>query len=207
MAHASSTSLFVQRLDNAIDILVHNLVCENVGNLPLTVQRFKEANKKKLEVCKLGLNPEIAELLLQILNTDWNTPLDQSKGPPRLVHICEAGCCSSHQESQAKLKKALTAMIAPVFPVPLLYRWKFWDEAVQYCLRNLACHRLLIYVWQACMTDKCDESFGNMDVAMDEDCPDVSPALRQRIRMNKVMHLLLEEDMLAPRCGNPINQF
>lgn len=204
LAHAAQTSLFVQRLDHAIDVLVHNMVCEHVVELPRSIEATMEVNRKKLAVCHLGLKPEDADLLLTMLNTDWGTPLDQSSGFPKLIHICQAGCCSSVADSQKKLKRALRASIAPVFPVPLLYRWKFWDEAVQYCLRNLVCHGLFLFIWKSCMSDKADENLDNLEAVgvMDEDCPDASPALRQSIRMTKVLALLSEPGIVVTRCSN-----
>lgn len=96
------------------------------------------------------------------------------------------------------MRSALDATARSLFEVPLLYRWKHWDSAAEYTLRNLMIHGLLCYIWERCVqnTDQETAYQDQEDNMPDEDSPDVAPAVKQRIRMNKVLRMLTHPHMV-----------
>ena len=198
MAHASKSTSFLQRLDVAIDSVAKHFVRRTVASLPLKVSHIKASNAHKLEICRGDLSDESCQMILGMLNDDWNRPLRANCG--KLVHYCIPGCCGSDKACQTKMKAALKASVGSFFDVPLLYRWKHFDPAAQFVLRNIIIHNVMSFVWEASMNKSFDDS--NIDLAafIDADSADLAPAMKQKIRMGKVWTMLSEGNMLVTQC-------
>lgn len=194
MAHASRSSLFRHRLDYAIDAMADLVVRHEVVELPSKVQRWKNSNARKIAVCSCDLSEEQVDLILSVLNDDWAVDLNQ-RGR-QLHHYCLPGCCASSVETRAKVRKALKCTIGSFFDVPLIYRWKHFDPATHFTLRNLLIHGLLRFVWEASMSSMFDEGV-DLTEYIDEDSADLNPAMRQKVRMSKVWQLLGETDTIV----------
>ncbi len=194
MAHASRSSLFLHRLDSAIDAVADAVVRHEVVELPSKVQRWKNSNANKISVCSCDLSEEEVDLILSVLNDDWTVDFNKRGG--QLQHYCLPGCCASSVETRAKARKALKCTIGSFFAVPLLYRWKHFDPATHFTLRNLLIHGLLRFVWEASMSSLFDEDV-DLSALIDEDSADLNPATRQKVRMSKVWQLLGEPDTIV----------
>jgi len=195
MAHASKSSLFLQRLEVAIDSIAESVIRHTVVELPKKVLDWKQANSHKLDICSGYVSDETRNMIVEMLNDDWTISVKDRGG--KLHHYCPPGCCESMKACQIKMKSALKGTVGSFFDVPLLYRWKHFDPAVQFTLRNLVIHGLLIMVWEATMNKSFDD--GDIDLAayIDADSADMAPAMKQKIRMGKVWQLLSEEDIIV----------
>ncbi len=200
MAHAAQSSLFLQRLDKALDVVAAHVVRHQVISLPDSVQHTISKNKQKLEVCAGNMSEEDQQLLLRMFNGNWNERFHEGT---HIHHYCEVGCCQSEEDCKRKVAKALKACSGRFFEVPLLYRWKYFEPAVMFTFRNMIFHNLLFYIWSCGMSDKSDDVLHEAATlaAMDEDSADVAPSARQHIRMSKVLAMLGEPDIMASWTG------
>lgn len=202
MAHASKSTLFAQCLEVAIDSLASAVIRHPLLELPRKVLRWKNSNRHKLHACAMDLSEESVELILSVLNDDWSTSVKQLSG--QLNHYCVPGCCSSDLQCRAKTKAALRATVGSFFDVPLLYRWKHWDPATHFVLRNLLIHGVLTFIWEATMNKMFDEESVNVTQYIDADEADLAPAMQQKIRMGKVWQMLGEDTIIATWTENCI---
>jgi hypothetical protein len=114
--------------------------------------------------------------------------------------MCTPGCCHDESDFRMRMRRTLDLLFNHLFPVPLLYRWKYTDPACQYLTRGLAIHGLLRFIWRFC----CDKDSADLDGAadislLDEDTADVAPAAKQQVRMSKVDQMLCAENATAPK--------
>ena len=100
-----------------------------------------------------------------------------------------------------KTREALKATVGKFFDVPLLYRWKHFDPAAQFTLRNLLIHQILMVVWEATMNKVFDEGAIDLAAFVDADSADLAPAMKQKIRMGKVWQMLSEDGILVTWLG------
>ena len=68
--------------------------------------------------------------------------------------------------------------------------WKHFEAGCSYVLRGLIIHKLLPSVWRTCQADTADDLNTLMAAAMDADNADANPAVRQKLRVQKVAELL-----------------
>ena len=195
MAHAVQASLFQHRLETAITTMAESVVRHTVVELPMKVLRWKNANAHKLSICRTDLSDQAVDFILTMLNDDWSALL---RDTGKLSHYCPPGCCESERAFRMKIRQAITATLGHFFDVPLLYRWKHFDPAVQFCLRNTIIHGLLSVAWEATMNKAFDDGAVDMSTLIDADAADLPPAVKQKIRMGKVWNLLNEDGILAP---------
>ncbi|CAE7224835.1 unnamed protein product, partial [Symbiodinium sp. CCMP2456] len=191
MAHVSQSTLFRQRLHAGIKLLVQQAERHEVASLPDTIVAGINDNRKKLSICASDLTEKQQDLVLCMLNHRWSEPLVDGK----LQHWCAPGCCASVPEMRARLEEALMASLGNGFEVPLLYRWKHFEPAVDYALRNTAMHGLLAHIWPQCMNSKQDDVL--LEQVLDDDAPDLDPSVRQQVRLSRVYRLLCQPDTLS----------
>ena len=170
--------------------------CERVevASLPESVQHHMHQNETKLKLCCYDLDGEQKSHLLTMLNDDWGRPFSLNG---KLTHYCSAGCCSDDAQTRRKVRLALQSSLGALFPVPLLYRWKHFEEALAYTLRNCSIHDLLPYVWAACMNTANDA--GLHEQVIEIDAADQAPSQQQQVRCSKVLRLLQEPGIFAAR--------
>ena len=97
--------------------------------------------------------------------------------------------CAEVIVSTAAVRKALayfTLAIGCFPPVPLLYRWKHFEQAASFCLRGLILNRVLVDVLLQ-VYGKSDEDVEATAAEIDEDDPDASFAQRQKVRVGKTV--------------------
>ncbi|OLP77380.1 hypothetical protein AK812_SmicGene42563, partial [Symbiodinium microadriaticum] len=187
MAHASSTSLFRQRLEAGIASLVKSAQRIPAFSLPQTTRDAVARNAKKLKLFGTILTEEERDLILSMLNADWaETTADEG-----LVHVCTADCCASDEDFERRMTAALRAAFGGRFEVPLLYRWKGFEPAAEFAARGVGIHGLFLSLWRFCRSDAGDIALEDATV-LDEDAPDSNPAFKQQIRMSKVQQILAD---------------
>ena len=191
MGHAAQSSTFRERLLATIGRLAVGAERHEVAILPETISTGIASNRRKLMICACDLSEEEREQILCMLNHPWTEPLENG----RLQHWCKPGCCSSRKEMRRKLEHALFLSLGRVFEPPLLYRWKHWEGAIHYALRNTAMHNILAHVWQGCMNAKFDEAL--VDQLLDPDSPDLDPGAKQQVRLTRVLRMLSDPSILA----------
>ena len=193
MAHASQSTLFRQRLQSVLDRLAARVTRKSVAVLPQTVQDHMRRNQSKLSLCCHDLSEEQQAELIAVFNEDWNVPRDSDSS---LVHWCPPGCCPDERKTKLRAREILEASMGSLFECPLLYRWKYFEPALAYCLRNLSLHGLLAHIWSACMTDSNDDQL--LQEVLDIDNPDLPPSLKQQVRMGKVLRMLTQPGIVVP---------
>ena len=191
LAHAAQSSLFRERLHAGIKLLAKRTERCTVASLRQTVADGVEENRRKLSICASDLSEAEQEEILSMLNHNWNEQI----GDGRLRHWCVPGCCVSLAQTRAKMESALLASLGRVYEAPLLYRWKHWEGAIHYALRNTAMHNILVRVWHGCVNSKMDEAL--LEQVIDADSPDMDPGLKQQVRVTRVFRLLSEPNILA----------
>ena len=76
---------------------------------------------------------------MEFLNGDLNSDC--------IMHYCIQGgsgpCCQGHEDSLSRCLQLLVKFFARGYPVPLLYRFKHYDEAVSYLTFGMSAHQLL----------------------------------------------------------------
>ena len=194
MAHAMQSTLFRDRLERTLDRLLSGCERVQVASLPESVRSCMQQNELKLKICCYDLDAEKQSHLLSMLNDDWSRPF-ASTG--RLTHYCGPNCCRDDSETKSKLRVVLQNCMGCLFPVPLLYRWKHFEGALAYTLRNCSIHGLLPYIWAACMNDSKDAALH--EEVLEVDAADQAPAFQQQVRCSKVLRLLQQPDILAAR--------
>ncbi|CAK9110389.1 HMG box domain-containing protein [Durusdinium trenchii] len=148
-------------------------------------------NRTKLSICQSCLSSDEIENILTMFNHDWSVDLRSNCN--RIVHFCRAGCCSSDDECHQKCRVALYAAAYRLWDIPLLYRWKHFEPAAEYVLRCLLLHGVLVSAW----AHVCEPGDKEVNLqAVDEDNPDISPAMRQAVRVNKVLAMLTSPDAI-----------
>ena len=150
-----------------------------------------EQNRKMLTLCKIDLSEDAVETILSFFNHSWLEPIVQ-----QVVHWCPAGCCQSLEESKQKFGEAFDCLLASIPQVPLLYRWKGFDEAAHYALRGCLCHGLWQVLLQEVAGPKTNDQEHGPIIA--EDDPDAAPAVQQKVRLMKTLKLFTEEDVVVP---------
>lgn len=96
------------------------------------------------------------------------------------------------------MQQALAMTLLRGFEVPLLYRWKYFDVAAEYVLRNLALHGVLKVVWERCMQDGGSDLQDPAEFApLDEDDADLPLSLKERVRLSKVQEMLAHPNAVA----------
>ena len=198
MGHASKPTVFSQRLATAIDTIADSFVRRTVVDMPMRVRQWMNNNRHKMSICCHDMPPDSQELVLAMLNDDWSVSLRDKGGV--LEHYCPAGCCASDKDCSQKMKAALKATVGNFFDIPLLYRWKHFDPAVAFTLRNLVIHGLLRVVWEATMNKALDDDMIDLSTIIDADAADMAPAMKQKVRMGKVWQLLGEDGILVAWC-------
>ncbi|CAE7227113.1 unnamed protein product [Symbiodinium sp. CCMP2592] len=173
MAHASSTSLFRQRLETGIASLAKSAQRIQAFTLPQTTRDAVARNKRKLKLFSTFLDEEEVDLILSMLNADWAEPADEG-----LVHVCTADCCASDADFERRMTSALRAAFGGGFEVPLLYRWKGFEPAAEFAARGVGIHGLFLSLWRFCRTDAGDMTLEDI---IDEDAPDSNPAFKQQV--------------------------
>lgn len=126
---------------NAIEMAVREIVRDSFCCVPCTTlpaQCTRSRTRWALLLQEFGscdLPPAIGVSLLHMLNGDVRSNT--------MVHYCLPGCCRSADEAFSKLETCVIESMTRWPAVPLLYRWKAFEPALSYTLRNLAMHRVL----------------------------------------------------------------
>ena len=193
--NATKATQFRSRMDNVISTLAQRSRRQLVAALPPSVRELQRRHNDQLLLCSSSMDGDDRALVLQMLNDDWQEPIERSG---YLTHLCAPGCCSSENVFKTKMKRCLNILFSSLFSPPLLYRWKGFDEAAEFVTRGLMIKGLLRHIWKQCQQESSDFISELLEAqAMDEDCPEANPSVRQQIRMRKVMQLLAEPDALA----------
>ena len=129
--YASQSTLFRQRLQSVLDRLAARVTRKSVAVLTQTVQDHMRRNQSKLSLCCHDLSEEQQAELIAVFNEDWNIARDSDSS---LVHWCPPGCCPDERKTKLRAREILEASMSSLFECPLLYRWKYFEPALAYCL-------------------------------------------------------------------------
>ena len=121
---------------------VANVICKAfvympVVELPREASTWKKAAKSLQDSfrCKSKLRMQNAREILNFLNGDYSGDC--------VFHFCVGDCCSGPEESLRKCLQLVVPFLSRGFLVPLLYRFKHFDQAVSYITFAHGIHRLL----------------------------------------------------------------
>ena len=139
-----------------------------------------------MALCCSDLSEEACEEVVNYFNNSWLEGLQRGS----ILHWCGPGCCASHSESKAKLRSALSHVFSHLPQIPLLYRWKGFDEAAHWAFRGCMLHGIFpLFLSQAIS----GPGFGENDLPpIHEDDADSAPAMRQKVRLVKTAKLFTE---------------
>lgn len=191
------SSKFQDLFAQGLDTIAQSVDRRVVANLP---QSCISWSKKQKIICQLmghnlDFNEDHIDNITSMFNSDWSQSF-QDEGS--WVHWC-AGCCADRSETIAKSREILRLLFQRHPDVPLLYRWKGWEEAQDYTGLGIIIHGFLQFLVTKCCNSN---SVANVDKAVempDEDLADCSFAVKQEIRMTKTLAFLTGDSVLAPR--------
>lgn len=192
--HTFRSSTFRQDFYNAVHAFLRSVQRVEVLSLPNDGD-WLERNKQLLGMCSEDLSQEDTEAILQMFNNDWTRS--------EVKHYCLPGCCSAHRIFREKMKKA--AILAwGVFPdVPLMYRWKGFEEACCYTMRGIAMHRCLPKLYKQVYDKKNAKSYEEVlswEQQEFDGAEELSPAAKQQLRMVKTIDMLHRPNLFAELC-------
>jgi hypothetical protein len=104
----------------------------SVVSMPAASNIWLPKNKQKLLLCCADLNAEETEELLSFFNSDF----DESEW----AHWCVNGCCDD-MSFGPRSQKCMSIAFGRYPDVPLLYRWKHFENALSFNLRGVLLHR------------------------------------------------------------------
>lgn len=196
MCHTQNTTKFQNRLEMFFDHIVANLDLRVVGQLPDSVVRNIEVNRKLLDLCSSSLTADQVDAVLAFFNDKWSGDMPGF----RIVHWCSPGCCENEIAAAEKCKTYLELLLGRLPNVPLLYRWKNFEPAVEYAFRGIVLHKLMVVAFSYIMgySSPDPDHVSNDDlVLLDADDADLNPAERQRVRMCKTFKYFAAPDCLV----------
>ena len=118
-------------------ILCKSFVYIPVSTMPPGSSSWKAAASviEKSFTSNSVLRRKKAASCLQFLNGNLNSDT--------VVHYCVGDCCGSQEESLTKCLQMVVPFLSRGFPVPLLYRFKHYQEAASYITFGTRVHNLL----------------------------------------------------------------
>ena len=156
ISHLYETTSFRKQMATALT----QVICSSFVNIqsmeyPPNMATW-QARAKQLEACYLGKSKKRRKLLSDCLKF-CNGDLTQHP----VVHYCSFDskgqpCCSTEEESLAKCLQLLVPFFSAGFSVPLLYKFKHFDEAAGFMQVGCFLHGLLVRAL-ACL-DNTDQS-------------------------------------------------
>lgn len=199
MVHSQRTTKFQARFECFLDRVAASIDRRVVGQLPALIVESMNRNRQTLSICSSQLTDEQKEEIVCFFNHTWEIEMDGFS----TIHWCTPGCCANAEATVQRAKKVLEIIIGQVPETPLLYRWKHFEPCLEYAVRGLAIHRVLVLGF-AFILGKMDHD-GTSDQAiieetLDDDDANADPATRQRVRMNKTWAFFSSKGCLAAWC-------
>ena len=108
-----------------------------VVEIPQSSVGFMAANKILCELMGHNLNHDqtLIEEIVSMFNSDWRVPFASDN---TWLHYCN-GRCTDRAHCIQKARELLRRVYQRFPQVPLLYRWKGWEECLDYVLRLIGC--------------------------------------------------------------------
>lgn len=138
MESARTSCRFDEELQKEVEA---SFVYKQVYRLPAECDEWRRGAVRVLETSRSARNLSAAdeEQILSIANGDWNSE--------ELTHYCVRGSCAAGCQGETSSKASFVACmklaVAGRMTVPLLYRWKGFEQAVAWCFRGRRCFDLL----------------------------------------------------------------
>lgn len=195
MAHTIHTTKFQSKMEQFLDRVAASVDRRIVGQLPPIVAQHKKNNARLLDQCRAGLKSEDCAEILSFLNDRRGESMDGFQ----LTHWCCGDCCADDAMSVRRCKHVLEMLVGHAPETPLLYRWKFFEPAVEFAFRGITVHRLLVHLLGFVLGKSDSDDTAENDELLDIDNADLDPATRQRVRMHKTWQFFTAQDCLAPQ--------
>jgi len=190
LTRAMKSSKFQDNFEKALAGIAERIDRRVVPELPSSVKTWWENNGALVKMALSGLPPESQEIILAVFNDPWrfdpNTWRDGC-----FVHWCTAGCCPSAAEAKVKTREALRRLCEDYPAIPLLYRWKHWEPALNWAIRGTFCNGVLQYALSMCSDESSVAKFADLD----PDSPDLSFSLKQEVRLTKSVAFLTSDSI------------
>ena len=118
-------------------VLCKAFVYTPVRHMPPESSHWQKAAKSLGESfrCSSKMRLKGAQDILTFLNGDLSSDC--------VFHFCVGNCCSGKEDSLRKCLQLLVPFMSRGFAVPLLYRFKHFDQAVSYITFTIGVHKLL----------------------------------------------------------------
>ena len=188
LTRAMKSSKFQDNFDKALSGIAERTERRIVQELPSYVKTWWDENQVLVDMALAGLSAEHKKLILSVFNEPWRfDPNTWREG--KFTHWCPPGCCTSAEDANAKTRQALRLLSQGYPAIPLLYRWKHWEPALNWAIRGTLCNGILQYALSMC----CDETSMAKFSQIDPDSPDLSFALKQEVRLTKSVSFLTSE--------------
>eukprot|EP00435_Cladocopium_sp_Y103_P050187 s1190_g15.t1 len=190
LTRAMKSSKFQDNFEKALTGIAERMDRRVVPELPSSVKTWWENNRALVKMALSGLPPEAQEIILAVFNDPWRfDPNTWREGC--FVHWCTAGCCRSADEAKVKSREALRRLCQEYPAIPLLYRWKHWEPALNWAIRGTFCNGVLQYALSMCSDESSVAKFADLD----PDSPDLSFALKQEVRLTKSVAFLTSDSI------------
>ncbi len=192
--HTFRSSTFRQDFYNAVTAFIRTVPRVEVLEIP-EEGGWRARNREILDLCSADLGANEKEKILEMFNNDWVSN--------EVKHFCLPGCCSSRKHFHERFKQA--AILAwGIFPdVPLLYRWKGFEEACSYTMRGIAMHRCLARIYKQVYDKKNAKTYEEIlswDQGERDGAEELSPSERQQLRMVKTICMLQRPNLFPELC-------
>ena len=207
LTRAIKSSKFQDNFIASLDFVADSADRRIVSELPHHVKRWWNENSGIVRLCLQGLSEDNQETILSVFNDPWCFRPDAWRSS-RVVHWCAAGCCPSPAEARKKIREALRLLLEQYPSIPLLYRWKHWEPALNWAIRGTLCNGVLQLALSMCT----DQNSMSKVADLDPDSPDLSFALKQEVRLSKSVSFITS-DMIHQNLGisflvsNPLADF
>ena len=191
LTRAMKSSKFQDNFENALDMIAERIDRRVVLDLPEHATVWWEENNSMIRLALQGLDEDKQKTILSVFNDPWHFR-NNSWERGDLVHWCSSNCCPSLAETKAKTREALRILLQEYPAIPLLYRWKHWEPALNWAIRGTLCYGVLQLALSMCANQdsisKCQD--------LDPDSPDLSFALKQEVRLTKSVSFLTSSTIL-----------
>ena len=192
---AMRSSKFQNQFGKGLKFIASRVERREVPVLPDFVKECIEKQRLLVHVLAHALKQDASrmESIVKFFNGNWDVSFEQSDF--RFLHFC-TGCCTSLEDCIDTASNHLRTLFLLSPPVPLLYRWKGWEEAQDFVGLGILMHNFLRFLVRECC-NKTSASAVSTLVEQDEDHADLSYALRQEVRLAKTLAFITADNILV----------
>ena len=187
---AMRSSKYQNNFNQTLDRLAAVVDRRCVAELPPNVRQWREQHKILCEMLGHTLAHDESNIayIIDMFNGDWSVTYESSG---EWIHFCH-GCCSSKEDCVGRAREAFRLLFQNYPPIPLLYRWKGWEQASDYIALGVFVHGFLQTLVKTCCAKTSVSAVSELE---DEDAADLSFALRQEVRLAKSLAFVTSDSI------------